>query len=109
MKSIFSITVPILLLLAGNVKAGDMACSGKISLLMAEHTSCKDENNKKQFAFKIEGTSSWKCSGSDTASSLLLAAKISDKPLTFYISDINGATCSVHSNYLKSNYIILSS
>ncbi|MBL1276737.1 MAG: hypothetical protein COB30_011680 [Ectothiorhodospiraceae bacterium] len=108
MKSIICIAVPVLLLLVGNVQAGTISCRGKVSVLMAEHVSCKDSDNKKQFAFKLEGMETWKCSGSDTASSLLLAAKISDKSLSVYISDGNGATCSTHSAYLKSSYIILS-
>jgi hypothetical protein len=97
----------VLLLVGANAHAGDISCSGKVAMLMAEHNSCKDVNKKKQFAFKLEGMTSWKCSGSDSASSMLLAAKVSDKPLTVYISDANGATCSIHSSYLKANYIIM--
>ncbi|NOU49063.1 hypothetical protein HG263_00670 [Pseudoalteromonas sp. JBTF-M23] len=96
-----------LLLIVNSAHAKDISCSGKVSMLMAEHISCKDSSNKKQFAFKLEGTTSWKCSGSDTASSLLLAAKVAEKPLTIYMDDANGATCSTHNGYLKVSYIIL--
>lgn len=97
------------LLLIGNyAQAAEISCNGKVHWLMAEHPSCTDDTGKKQFAFKLEGMTSWKCSGSDTASSLLLAAKMSDKSLHVSINDTNGATCSTHTSYLKNNYIILS-
>lgn len=100
--------IAVIFLFSGlNAYAGNISCSGKISMLMAEHDSCKDSAGKKQFAFKLVGTTSWKCSGSDTASSLLLASKVADKSLSVYMSDANGATCSTHNGYLKASYIIL--
>jgi len=87
--------------------AGDISCSGKISMLMADHNSCKDSNGKKQLAFKLKGTQSWLCNGSDTASSLILSAKMADKTLSVYISDAGGATCGTHANYLKPSYSII--
>ncbi|WP_156492041.1 hypothetical protein, partial [Oleiphilus sp. HI0123] len=84
------IIVVAFLLITANVHAADIACAGKVSALMAEHNSCKDSTGKKQFAFKLSGMSSWKCSGSDTASSLLLASKVADKSLSVYMSDANG-------------------
>lgn len=89
------------------VEAGDVSCTGKVSVIMAEHNSCRDESGKKQFAYKLEGFSTWKCSSSDSASSLLLAAKISNKSITVYQSDKDGATCANHSDYLKASYIIM--
>jgi hypothetical protein len=87
--------------------AADIACSGNITWVMAEHPSCVDGNNKKQLAYKIEGSGYWFCSGSDTASSLVLGAKFAAKSVTVYMDNANGASCTSHSHYLKPSYIIL--
>lgn len=89
------------------VYAGDIACSGQITALMADHPSCTDDSGKEQLAFKISGSPSWKCNNSDTASSLVLAAKISNKSVIVYLSDAGGATCQSHTQYTKPSYTII--
>lgn len=87
--------------------AGDIACSGKITLVMADHPSCIDGNGKKQLAFRLAGSSLWICNNSDAASSLVLAAKLSEKTVTVYMDDAGGATCQSHAQYIKPSYTIV--
>jgi hypothetical protein len=84
--------------------AGEIACTAQITLLMADHPSCTDNNGEKQLAFMLAGSDVWICNNSDTASSLVLAAKMSEKSITVYMSDTGGATCQSHTQYIKPSY-----
>ncbi|NQZ23646.1 MAG: hypothetical protein HRT53_16545 [Colwellia sp.] len=76
--------------------------------ILADHSACTDAHNKKQFLFTIDTAPGlWKCSNSDTASSLLLAAKFEDKILSVYINDENGATCNSHPQQIQPSYIFI--
>lgn len=96
-----------LLLMSTSSFAGDISCSGKVTLLMADHTSCSDSEGKKQLAFRLAGSPLWKCNGSNTASSLVLAAKISNKSITVYLNDTGGTTCQSHAQYIKPRYTFI--
>jgi hypothetical protein len=88
--------------------AAEIGCSGVVTWVMADHSSCKDDAGKKQLAFKHSSGAYWFCSGSDTASSLVLAAKMSQSALSVYMDNDGGnSTCSVHSHFLKPNYSII--
>lgn len=97
-----------LLLLSPSVAtAANIACKGTITWVMGDHPSCKDENGKKQLAFKHTTGAYWFCSGSDSASALILSAKMSKAPINIYMNDANGGTCNVHQHYLKPTYVIV--
>jgi hypothetical protein len=91
-----------------NSYAADIACAGKVTWILADHAACTDEHNKKQFAFKVDTASGlWKCTNSDAASSLILAAKFENKTLSVYMSDEDGATCNSHAQHIKPSYIFI--
>ncbi|MCG9682883.1 hypothetical protein L1D31_09890 [Vibrio sp. Isolate23] len=97
----------LILLIPSLVGAAEISCKGTVSLIMADHTSCRDDNGKKQLAFKVTGDNYWLCSGSDSASSLVLSVKMSEKNLVVYFDDNGGSlTCQSHRHYLKPKYII---
>lgn len=87
--------------------AGTLTCGGKVKLLMADHTSCRDSAGEMKLAFQLEGIDPWKCVESDAAASLVLAAKMTDQSILTYIDDFGGATCQTHTQYLKPKFIIL--
>lgn len=90
-----------------SANAADIACNGTITWVMADNASCTDSSGKKQIAYKHSTGDSWLCSGSDSASSLILSAKIAAVPVTVYINNNNGETCQVHGSYVKASYIII--
>ena len=86
--------------------AKDIACSGKISSLMADHSGCTDANGKRQMAFITTGP--WMCARTEMGSSMLLAAKAAERKIDVYITDSGtDKTCSTLSNYTKVSYLIL--
>jgi len=88
--------------------AADIACAGRITWILADHAACIDVHNKKQFAYKIDTAPGlWKCSNSDSASSLILAAKFENKIVSVYMSDENNATCDSHAQHIKPSYIFI--
>jgi hypothetical protein len=90
-----------------NSYAGEIACSGKITLVMADHKSCTDSNNVKQLAFRLEGSPVWICNNSDAASSLVLKAKFENKSVSVYMNDEKNATCESHAQYIKPSYTFI--
>ena len=86
--------------------ATDISCNGTITWVMADHPSCTDDSGKKQLAYKLSTGDYWFCSGSDAASSLILSAKVTNAQMLLYINNDNGATCQIHSHYMKASYII---
>jgi len=87
--------------------AADVSCTGNVTWVMGDHANCIDDNGKKQLAFKISGSDSWLCNNSDTASSLVLSAKIAEKRIVVYINSDNGTTCENRPSYTKPRYTIL--
>lgn len=96
-----------LILFSSLVGATDIACNGTITWVMADHPSCTDDSGKRQLAYKLSTGDYWFCSGSDTASSLILSAKVTNAQMLLYINNDNGATCQIHSHYMKASYIIV--
>src|SRR5690606_40948819 len=81
--------------------AADVSCTGNVTWVMGDHANCIDDNGKKQLAFKISGSDSWLCNNSDTASSLVLSAKIAEKRIVVYINSDTGTTCENRQSYTK--------
>jgi len=96
-----------LVAITSSAHAGEFACSRQVTLLMADHPSCTDNSGKKQLAFRLAGSSQWKCNNSDTASSLVLAAKMSNKAITVYLNDAGGATSQSHAQYIRPGYTFI--
>ncbi|MCE9687164.1 hypothetical protein LZP73_13275 [Shewanella sp. AS16] len=93
--------------MASSALAADIGCTGTIAYVMADHVICKDATGKKQFAFKLSGSSNWICSNSDSASSLVISAKVMKAEVSVYLNDANNATCQSHINYIKPSYLIM--
>ncbi|ARU27792.1 hypothetical protein [Cellvibrio sp. PSBB006] len=87
--------------------AADISCTGTVTWVMGDHPNCTDGNGKKQLAFKITGSDNWLCNNSDAASSLVLSAKVAEKPLLIYMNSDNGETCATRPHYVKPNYTIM--
>ena len=86
--------------------AADINCRGKVSWLMADHTSCGGF-----MAFKTEATGGkagkWMCTKSKSASDVALAALTNNKTVEVYIDGADVNTCDQLPHYRKINYIII--
>lgn len=91
-----------------NSFAGDIACAGRITFVMADHKDCVDDNGKKQLAFRIDTAPSLtKCANSDAASAFILKTKFERNIVSVYISDENSATCNAHTPFIRPSYMFI--